>query len=203
MNSSPSLEAFEKRLIQAPIINGPRDLLSFALKNSKILGEVLEFGVWTGNSIKHIASLVDSTVWGFDSFEGLPESWDQGPTVVPKGHLKVDIVPTVPPHVRLVVGIFQDTLPVCKSEMGTIRFIHIDSDLYSSAKCILAELNDKIVPGTVILFDELSCFGTNKRYPKWREGEWKALIEWMSDKDRTVSFLARDDEYRAVVVVKE
>ena len=41
-------------------------------------GLVLEFGVFSGKSINHIASRTNLQVYGFDSFEGLPEAWRDG-----------------------------------------------------------------------------------------------------------------------------
>src|SRR5690349_16469603 len=42
-------------------------------------GFQLEFGVYSGTTINRIAEADYSrTVWGFDSFEGLPERWRAG-----------------------------------------------------------------------------------------------------------------------------
>jgi hypothetical protein len=51
--------------------------------------------------------------------------------------------------------------------------LHIDCALYSSTACVLRLVAERIVPGTVILFDELIG------YPGWQEGEYKALCEWV------------------------
>jgi hypothetical protein len=41
-------------------------------------GHVYEVGVFTGNSMLHLASqLRPPMIWGFDSFEGLPESTEE------------------------------------------------------------------------------------------------------------------------------
>ena len=45
------------------------------LKNNNL---IYEFDVFSGNTINHIASLTNHTVYGFDSFEGLPERWRDG-----------------------------------------------------------------------------------------------------------------------------
>ena len=37
----------------------------------------LEFGVWTGGTLNQISTHTNKTVFGFDSFEGLPEVWDR------------------------------------------------------------------------------------------------------------------------------
>jgi hypothetical protein len=35
----------------------------------------LEFGVGCGNTINYISSFTKENVYGFDSFEGIPETW--------------------------------------------------------------------------------------------------------------------------------
>jgi hypothetical protein len=145
-------------------------------------GYVLEFGVGGGNSLNYIAGLTDRRIFGFDSFEGLPENWSPNSQIIfAKGSFKYDPPENVQDNVELVTGWFEDTIPVWKEvNFGPIAFLHIDSDLYSSCVTILTELNDQIKPGTIILFDELIS------YLNWEEGEWKALQEWMSEYDREV-----------------
>mgnify|MGYP001828663659 FL=1 len=53
--------------------------LAHAVGNVKIDGLFLEFGVWQGRSINFISTCTESTVHGFDSFEGIPESWEGMP----------------------------------------------------------------------------------------------------------------------------
>jgi hypothetical protein len=38
----------------------------------------LEFGVATGTTINYISRFTNDKVYGFDSFEGLPENWREG-----------------------------------------------------------------------------------------------------------------------------
>lgn len=132
-------------------------------------GLVLEFGVCHGTSIRQIAALVNADVHGFDSFEGLPEAWHHDP----KGSYSTHgALPSVPNNVTLHAGWFEDTLPKFLEEnSGPVRFANIDCDLYSSTKTILELLAQRIVPGTVIVFDEY--IGNLK----WREDEFKAFQE--------------------------
>lgn len=174
-----------------------RDHLSYALMHREIEGEILEFGIfkgWTGN---HISSVVKpKLVHGFDSFNGLPEPWDQGNNRVEQDRFKMSEPPKMHPNYKMWIGLFAETIPWWKEEYtGPIEFLHIDSDLYSSCVTVLEELNSQIVPGTVIVFDDM--FGFNQIYPKWREGEWKALIEWMEKYDREIEPLARRYQFSA------
>jgi len=167
-------------------------------------GEILEFGVFRGRSITTIANTMSGrTVYGFDSFIGLPEEWKRTNTsTYERGHFKTKL-PHVPSNVKLVQGFFDDSLPVWIEEHQpkTIAFLHIDSDLYSSAKTVLTLLNDYIIPGTIIVFDELCDWSGKRVYDFWEEGEWKALHEWMDEYDREVSPISRTTKFAAAVKV--
>jgi Macrocin-O-methyltransferase (TylF) len=146
-----------------------------ALKHCAVSGLMMEFGVFDGGSLKQIAASTQQDVHGFDSFEGLPEDWTH---FQKKGRFSLAGVP--PPqlaalkNVRLHKGWFQDTLPgFLKQHPGPARFVHIDCDLYSSTKTVLDLLADRIVPGTVIVFDEYL------NYPGWQEHERKAFAEFV------------------------
>ena len=54
------------------------DVLHHALRESPAEGLILEFGVYYGSSLFAIAKATQREVHGFDSFEGLPESWFVG-----------------------------------------------------------------------------------------------------------------------------
>ena len=131
----------------------------------------LEFGVFEGWSINFCSSLIpEAKFYGFDSFEGLPETssvWVKSAFDV-KGKL-----PKVNDNVSLIKGYFNETLPKFLEEhKEKAAFIHVDSDLYSSAKTIFENIYDRIVPNTVIQFDEYY------NYPGWRNHEFKAFQEF-------------------------
>lgn len=53
-----------------------KEVTEYALKQVLVKGHYLEFGVFTGGTIKFMAKRVNGAViHGFDSFEGLPEDW--------------------------------------------------------------------------------------------------------------------------------
>ncbi len=63
-------------------------------------------------------------------------------------------------------------------------------------------LTDRLVPGSVMLFDELSdWFPGGGRYTKWREGEWRALTEWCAETGRAVRPCLRGPRFSAAVEV--
>lgn len=158
----PQVQSFDSRyaLFQA-ILPGLRDRE----------GLVCEFGVAGGKSINFLAGLLpDHRIYGFDSFEGLPEDWRDG---VAAGAFRQDRLPTVAANVTLVPGLFDDTLPPFLAEhTGSALFLHIDCDLYSSTKTVFDLCGDRIVPGTVLCFDEFF------NYPGWQEGEYRAFKEF-------------------------
>jgi hypothetical protein len=55
-------------------VDTPFALLTQAMENIKERdGLLLEFDVFSGSTINHVASLTDQTIYRFDSFEGLPK----------------------------------------------------------------------------------------------------------------------------------
>jgi len=162
-----------------------------ALKSTTIAGHVMEFGVWQGKTISRIGTHFSrQKIWGFDSFVGLPEPWftkstQEGPSH-PAGKFNLDGEKLVSlPNVELVAGWFYDTIPTwLEQNSGDICFLHIDSDLYSSALTVLTLLNDRIVPGTVIVFDEMYPWANYDQYDLWDQGEFKALGEWIANHNR-------------------
>lgn len=132
-------------------------------------GLVLEFGVRFGTSLRQIAARIAEPIHGFDTFQGLPESWLGRPDGL---YSTGGVLPEVPSHVHLVVGRFEDTLPgFLAGHPGPIRFMNVDCDLYGSTRTVLDQVASRIVPGTVIVFDEYLVHRT------WREDEFKAFQE--------------------------
>lgn len=178
----------------------------------------IELGVYNGVTIGCLATArPDLEFHGFDSFEGLPEDWDMGQKQV-KGEAfdRKGELPDVPDNVKLYKGWFSETLPHFLTEaLSPISFLHVDCDIYSSTDYSLNLLNDRIVPGTLIRFDELSCWryvfreaspsGKANRvlYTTWKNHEWKALNEWLEKYDRKVVPISRNWFQGATVVVTQ
>jgi predicted O-methyltransferase YrrM len=164
-----SAEYYEQHLIKTPAFASDLDLLAAAVKISNPDGLFLEFGVASGRTISHIAKSRSGPVYGFDSFEGLPEDWRSG---FSKGAFAGDL-PPVPHNVTLIKGWFNQTLPgFLATHPGDVALLHVDCDLYSSTKCIFDLLAGRLKSGTVIVFDEFW------NYPSWRQHEIKAFEEF-------------------------
>ena len=170
-------------------------LYDATLKLITVSGLVCEFGVFQGNSINYLAERLPATeIYGFDSFEGLPEDWRAD---VRTGHFKVPKLPAVRNNVRLIKGWFDKTLPeFLEQHTEPAAYLHIDSDLYSSAKTILDLFASRIRPGTVIIFDEYF------NYPGWKQGEYRAFEEFVASHGTRFEYVAyaASDEQVAVVI---
>ena len=136
----------------------------------------LEFGVLSGRTINYISQFTNETVYGFDSFEGLPEKWRDG---FDKGVFNTNgTLPLVNSNVVLIKGWFNMTLAdFIKTQNKKVSFIHMDADLYSSTKYVLDTLKDYIDKDCVIIFDEIV------NYPGYEgnTGELKALYEFINE----------------------
>jgi len=70
-----SVDYIENTMPDALGFESQRELTEFALGAIRIEGHYLEFGVFTGGTIRFIAKRIGGrTIHGFDSFEGLPEA---------------------------------------------------------------------------------------------------------------------------------
>lgn len=183
------------------------DALLWSLSCAELPGDVAEFGVFRGRSLQAMAEHQPlRTVHGFDSFLGLPEDWVRSTdSTFSKGHFNTGTLPQLQAehrNIQIHPGFFNSSLPVWKCTLRKpLALLHIDADLYSSAKYVLNTLNEVIVPGTVLVFDELSDWKNNGVYPQWEEGEWRALKEWMQEHNRCVRVLARGTHYSGSMVV--
>jgi hypothetical protein len=172
-----------------------------------IPGDILEFGVYQGGTINFIAErFPHKQIYGFDSFEGLPEDWKisykEKFNKHKKGYFAVDTLPEVRKNVQLIKGFFDTSLPkwLQQTKLEQISLLHVDSDLYSSAKTIFDHLNSYIVEGTIIVFDEFYPWG-RKRYETWAEHEYKAFCEWVETYDREFEILYRNNHQQCSIRV--
>lgn len=153
---------------------------------------VMEFGVYKGESVNHIAKTIKNRIIGFDSFEGLPENWRTG---FEAGTFALPAMPVVEENVELVKGLFADSLPqFLVSFRQPISLIHIDCDLYSSTIFVLDQLEEFILPGCILVFDEFF------NYPGWEVGEYKAFNEFVRRTGLKFDYIAYNSMHEQVVV---
>jgi hypothetical protein len=154
-------------------------LLQAAVGEARPVGLFLEFGVEKGASANFIARLIGAgnepaVLHAFDSFEGLPDSWDG--TFETRGKFTVGgKIPRLLSNVEVHKGWFENTLPGFRAdhEGSTIALLHIDCDLYSSTRTVLEQIGDLLLPGSIVVFDEYL------NYHGWKNHEFKAWQEFV------------------------
>lgn len=163
--------------------------------DEKNFGDYLEFGVYNGTSMSlmyHVfqdQKIESSRLFGFDSFEGLPEEaseddngmWFPGEfkcsydkTIRALENNKVDLN-----KVQLIKGFYSDTLKselVAELNIKKAGIIMIDCDMYLSAKDALNFCGPLIKERAIIIFDDwLPGLAANNL------GEKKAFDEFLSN----------------------
>ncbi|MFT4013358.1 MAG: class I SAM-dependent methyltransferase [Paracoccus sp. (in: a-proteobacteria)] len=181
-----SAEYFNRHLFDKPVFPTSEALIlhCLGLLGSRI-SLPLEFGVFSGRTVNLIADAVgpDVIVYGFDSFEGLPEAWRSD---FREGHFARPDLPEVRANVRLIKGWFDETLPAFRSDVigeGLVNFVHMDCDLYSSTATVLAELEAHLAPDAIVVFDEFF------NYPGWERHEVRAFDEFLARSGRRFEFI--------------
>ncbi len=194
MASQRTFEYVHQHMQHIDSVTTPSELLSASLAAADLSGGKLicEFGVYSGRSINHLATETDHTIYGFDSFEGLPERWRDG---IGPGSFKNTTFPEVAPNVILIAGWFQDSLPpFLRENDGDMGFIHIDCDLYSSTKTVFDLLKERIKPGCVLVFDEYF------NHPSWEEDEYKAFMEFIAETGLKYEYIGYNRLHEQVAV---
>ena len=104
-------------------------------------------------------------------------------------------------NVAYSVGLFNDTLPSFLTSVSdkAAAFLHIDVDLYSSARDVLCafEKHGMLRHGSVIVFDELIG------YPEFKQGEMKAFHECVVKKGYAYGVIDRGAKVVTDEYVKE
>ena len=163
--------ALHKRSKQARML-----LFDYVLNQDLIEGMYLEFGVFNCESLNYLSSKTpDNTWYGFDSFKGFvdPNIDNRQDWITDKFDL--DKPPISNSNTRLVDGYIEDTLGLFLGKhTQPAALIHLDVDVYSTTKYILEMLRPRLVPGTVIIFDELL------HYINFESHEMLALYESLS-----------------------
>jgi hypothetical protein len=129
------------------------------IKDARVL--YLEFGVYQGTSMRWWSEALKnpaSTLHGFDSFEGLPEAFDDAGGKYARGWFSTGgQIPQVDdPRVTFFKGWFDQTLSGYTLPDHDVLVINIDADLYSSTIFVLNTLRPHITQGTYLYLDDMS-----------------------------------------------
>lgn len=135
----------------------------------------VEFGVFKGESLRRWSGLLkhpDSQLHGFDSFEGLPETWNifMSKEILDVGGALPEIRDG---RVQLFKGWFSETVPAYAADLKPHAnlVLHLDADIYSSTIYVLRQMRPFLKPGTILVFDEFFD----------REHELKAFTEFLEE----------------------
>lgn len=161
--------------------------LEFFRQTSNVRGEIVEFGIFKGNSFFRwikFRDLLEQTgsrkVIGFDIFGDFPEAGFEGDkskrdafVAETNGGKSISYeeinellhAQNLHKNVEIIKGDILKTLDDYL-EMNPhlkISLLHIDVDLYEPTKHVLEKLYDKVTTGGIIIFDDYGAFaGTNK-----------------------------------------
>jgi hypothetical protein len=145
------------------------DFVASTIGNRAIV--YLEFGVHHGRSMRRIAERFphpEAQFFGFDSFQGLPETWG---AMAPGAFSTLGGPPPMSDgRIRLVEGWFQNTVPEFLTNLtlhDTPVLIHFDADLYSSTLFLLTSLWHHI-PQYYFVFDEFMSEEIVALHDFWR-----------------------------------
>ena len=160
-------------------------LLYFTTLVKDVRGDFAEFGVFEGGIIdKMIPFQGTRQIWAFDTFDGIP-ALGYDPVLDsndPPGKWRPDSK-TLPYlesllNVRVIKGLFQNTLPSCSA--GTFALVHLDCDNYASYKTVLDWLPAHLTDGSVVVIDDIPfCKGAVKAVDEFCEQHTKLLRKEM------------------------
>ena len=161
--------------------------LEFFKQTSTVRGEIVEFGIFKGNSFFRwikFRDLLEQTssrkVIGFDIFGDFPEAnFDQdkakrdafvaetngGKSISLEEINELLSIQGLDKNVEIIKGNILETLDkyLIDNPHLKISLLHIDVDLYEPTKHILEKLFEKVTKGGIIIFDDYGAFaGTNK-----------------------------------------
>jgi hypothetical protein len=150
-----------------------RGLLASVERVKDIEGDIVECGVFRAGGTVLIADALRAQqskkrIFGFDSFEGMPEAMDEdtmsdGRKVYVAGVLSATSIELVREKVRrfghadrvtFYKGYFQDSMPGALAPSARVSLALIDCDQYAGTKYCLEFLYDKVAAGGMVLFDD-------------------------------------------------
>jgi len=176
-----TVEYVKANMADAPYFEKHQQLVRNVVHEASLPGLYMEFGVGRGKSIRWIGESAGRPVYGFDSFEGIPEYWNGNPI----GAFAQKKLPKVPDNVNFEIGMFDKTIPAfLERESDPIALLHVDCDLYSSTVTIFEMLGSRLQPGAIVLFDEYYNF------PRWQQHEFKAFQEFVAKSGVEYEYIA-------------
>lgn len=159
-----------------------------------------EFGVfkgyafWKAQETANRLGMNEMRFFGFDSFAGLPEPEGVDQTEeeffyksqyeCPKQKVIDNLTAAGADWTRthLIEGYFEDSLTEAvknRYAMGPASIVLIDCDLYSSTKCALEFVKDRLQDNTLLIFDDWNAFDRDDE-----RGERRAFREFLAENEQ-------------------
>lgn len=157
------------------------------LRAQFVPGAFAEFGIFQGAWINRLyemteaENLSDRLIYGFDSFKGLSAPspthdisfWKEGMYAASVEEVRANVHALSRPRIKLVEGFFSESLKSIEAtSLGDIAFARIDCDIYEPAKQCLEYLSNRLVHGSLLVFDDWTH--------DYEVGEGRAFAEWIS-----------------------
>lgn len=158
-------------------------------------GDYHEFGLFRGGTFLATGQILDDLglkdvrLYGYDSFEGLPEAtgidagdprFFEGQFACSRAEVEANLAKRGMDmsRVELIEGFYEDTLTEELHAAHPFRpasVVLLDCDYYSSTICAMNWLDRYIRAGTVLLFDDWFSYGDDPEL-----GQPKALEDWLA-----------------------
>ena len=143
------------------------ELKSICLSINRVDGDILEVGVWRGGTGALLCSFSpDKSVFLADTFEGIVKDGDRDLSYNGGEHADTssEIVRSLLSSMKLtnfdiLQGVFPDDTGHLIPEI--LSMVHIDVDVYESAKQIWDFVNHRVAVGGVIVFDDYGFSSTD------------------------------------------
>lgn len=181
-------------------------------------GTCLEFGVFRGGTYAYQAEQINkhhpaSKLIGFDSWQGLPEETEgiwiperhaKGEYAAPKDEvlrkLSAAGLSAQDPRFRLVDGFYSESLtPELRDSIGSLIFVNIDVDIYSSTIELLDFIEPMLRPGVILYWDDWKDPRDHHDTP-W--GEHAAWTDWSAARPGIeVALIGTNDFLQQVMVI--
>ena len=141
------------------------ELWTLAQDANRIDGAILEVGVWRGGTGCLLArACPGKTVYLADTFEGVVNAGEQDTRYAGGEHadtseeiVKTLLAETGASNARLLKGIFP--AQTASAVNGPIALLHVDVDVYQSAKDTVEWALPRMAAGSRIVFDDYGFFG--------------------------------------------
>lgn len=162
------------------------------VKINSIPGDYFEFGIWKGktfvyaNRMKHRYGLERVHMWGFDSFQGLPQVpqerdniWHMGQFACSEETVRKNLGKSrmMEKEYTLVPGYYHESLTDKLHErLREVKaaIVYIDCDLYESTRQVLPFVTRYLVNGSIVCFDDYHNYASSPY-----QGEQRALTEFL------------------------